>query len=78
MSNKYKALNDEHKSQIDDLIDHTILCALREDLEVDMEDCKHDEDSEEYDVELDERHQALDKEALTYLIERLQDLKTQM
>jgi hypothetical protein len=76
MSNTYKALNDDHKSQIDDLIDHTILCALREDLEVDIDDL--DEDNEEVDGKIYERFQAIEKEALTYLIERLQQLKNEM
>jgi len=76
MSKTYKALNDDHKDQIDDLIDSTILCALKEDLEVDDSDL--DEDSDDYDDKLDERHQALDKEALTYLIERLKQLKSEM
>jgi hypothetical protein len=43
-----------------------------------VDDSDLDEDSDEYDDKLDERHQALDKEALTYLIERLQQLKSEM
>jgi len=78
MSNTYKALNDNHKSQIDGLIDHTILCALREDLEVDMEDCDYEMDSEAYDDEFAARYQMLDKEALAYLVERLTKLQSEM
>jgi hypothetical protein len=76
MKQTYKALNDDHKDQIDGLIDHTITCALQEDLEVD--DSNLDEDDEDFDEKLDELHDALLKESLDYLIERLTKIRKEM
>ncbi len=65
-------LNDEHKQDLDNLVDETIMSGIMEDLVVDMDD--KDEDDEDFEEEYERREMQLNKEAVEYVIKRLQSI----
>ena len=65
-------LNEDHKEQLDNLVDETIMSAIMEDLVVDMDD--KDEDDEDFEEEYERREMQLNKEAVEYVIKRLQSI----
>jgi len=65
-------LNEDHKEQLDNLVDETIMSGIMEDLVVDMDD--KDEDDEDFEEEYERREMQLNKEAVEYVIKRLQSI----
>ena len=65
-----KQLNEDHEEQLNDLVDETIMSGIMEDLCVNADDL--DEDDEE---EYERREMQLNKEAIDYVIKRLQAIQ---
>jgi hypothetical protein len=65
-------LNDEHKQDLDNLVDETIMSGIMEDLVIDIDD--KDEEDEDFEEEYERREMQLNKEAIQYVIDRLQSI----
>jgi hypothetical protein len=65
-------LNDEHKQDLDNLVDETIMSGIMEDLVINIDD--KNEDDEDFEEEYERREMQLNKEALQYVIDRLQSI----